>query len=188
MELISIHEFIVVLIYIATLILGVVINCFLFLRSKKIMLVQYFFRIQALVGFWIVAKVFTVISPDFESLRFWKMVEYFGICFFSVELLGFAYIYKYKRIIDKKVHGVLLMIATGNYLMLFTNDYHRLFFRVIDMEGTIKGPVFYFHTLFSYMLVIVSILFIVTSQVNKSYSRRDKLMLALGLAMPFSST
>ena len=99
MESLSTRDFLEIVIY--TLgIMGVVsVNCFLYLRAKKIVLVQYFFRLQALVGFWMVAKIFKVIAPDADILWLWVLVEYFGICYFSVELLAFGYIYKFDKLI-----------------------------------------------------------------------------------------
>jgi len=178
------REYYEILIYSVALIGVVIVNCFLYLRAKKIMLVQYFFRLEILVSLWMIAKIFKIIANDYQNLWFWVLVEYIGICYFSVEFFGFCYIYKHEKVLPKGLHIFLLAIATINYIVLFTNPYHHLFYRHIRMIHSIKGPYFYVHTTFSYMLALFGIFILISSKMNKNLTKRDKTLLTVGLLFP----
>lgn len=180
----STTEFIEVIIYTLAIVGAVIINCFLFLRSKKIVLVQYFFRVQVLVGFWIVAKIFKLISLDQDIMWFWVLVEYFGICFFGVELVVFGYIYKYNKLLSNKIYNILGGIAFFSYIALCTNPFHHLFFKEVLKIHSVKGPLFYFHMSYSYTLIILAIILISTSKANKLFTKKDMIILFLSLSIP----
>ena len=184
MESLSTRDFLEIVIYTLSIVGVVIINCFLFLRAKKIVLVQYFFRLQALVGFWMIAKIFKIIAPDADAMWLWVLIEYFGICYFGVELLAFGHIYKFNKLLSNKVHTVLVVLASLDYLALFTNEYHHLFYKEVLLIHSVKGPLFYVHTGFSYTLIIIAIWMLVTSKANKQFSRRDQIMLLIGLLIP----
>lgn len=184
MESLTTRDFLEIVIYTLGIIGVVIINCFLFLRAKKIVLVQYFFRLQTLVGFWMIAKIFKVIAPDADAMWLWVLVEYFGICYFSVELLAFGYIYKYNKLMTYKTHGIFVALATFNYLVLFTNEYHHLFYKEVLLIHSVKGPYFYVHTAFSYILIIVAIYMLITSEANNQFTKKDRVILLIGLFIP----
>lgn len=184
MESLTTRDFLEIVIYTLGIIGVVIINCFLFLRAKKIVLVQYFFRLQTLVGFWMIAKIFKVIAPDADAMWLWVLVEYFGICYFSVELLAFGYIYKYNKLMTYKTHGIFVALATLNYLVLFTNEYHHLFYKEVLLIHSVKGPYFYVHTAFSYILIIVAIYMLITSEANNQFTKKDRVILLIGLFIP----
>lgn len=184
MESLSTRDFLEIVIYTLGIVGVVSINCFLFLRAKKIVLVQYFFRLQALVGFWMVAKIFKVIAPDADAMWLWVLVEYFGICYFSVELLAFGYIYKFDKLLPHKIHTILVTFASINYGVLFTNDYHHWFYKEVLLIHSTKGPYFYIHTAFSYILILIAISMLVTSKANNKFNHKDKIILLMGLMFP----
>ncbi len=184
MQILTMREFLEVIVYTLAIIGVVVINCLLFFRTKKIPLVQYFFRIQTLIGMWMVAKIFRSIATQPDVLWFWILVEYFGICFFCVEFLAFAYIFRYNHSMPKKLHRLLIILTMVNFYMLFTNPFHKLFFRELTLDAVVRGPYFYVHMIYSYSLLAIGIVMLIHNNVQLVIHKRDKFYLVLGLLLP----
>lgn len=176
--------FVEIVVYILSIVGVVLIDTYLYLRTKKITLVKYFFRVQILVTLWMLGKIFKLVSDDVEIMTLWVYVEYFGIIFLCIEFFTFGYVYKFGRVMSKYWRVTLTVVCGINYFVLFTNAYHGLFFVEILREGSIKGPYFYVHTLYSYSLLLGGIALILTSGIGPKLVRRTKIILALGLAFP----
>lgn len=172
-----------VIFYTFSIIIVVVINTLLFLRTKKIELVNDFFRLQILMGIWMYSKVFKVVAQP-DELWLWVLVEYIGICYIGVGIVSFGYYYKYNRKLPKKIFILLVIIASFNYFSLFTNEYHHLFFKKVLVMHSEKGPLFYVHMLFSYVTSIVGIFMLITAKINKNFSTSDRALFLMGLFLP----
>ncbi len=177
-------EFYEIVIYTLFFLVGVVVNFYLFLRTNKIELVEYFFRVELLLSVWMVAKIFRVVSLSQPEIFIWAVFEYVGIIFVSLEFFAFAYLYKYSRKLSKNWHIGLGVICMINFFMLFTTNFHQLFFVEILKEDTIKGIWFYFHTFYSYSLLLGAIAMIMTSYYSPSYSVKTKIFLTLSFIIP----
>lgn len=184
MPILSLGKYYEIITYILFLIVVVGVNTFLLLRTKRLLLIDYFYRTEALVGLWMLANVFRNIAIDQDLIWFWIIVEYFGICYFGAHLVFFSYIYKHNRMIHRKWQGLLLGISTVFFVLMFSNPYHQLFFMKMNLGETVKGPIFYFHMSFTYLLVVISIFFLVSSRINRFYSSKDKYFVAIGLIFP----
>lgn len=186
MVLLSINNYVEIIVYTLAIIIVIIINTILFLRTKKIELVYDFFRLQGLMAIWMISKIFKVISVS-DEMWIWVVIEYIGVCYFGVGIVAFGYNYKYNRKLPKKMYYLLIALATFNYLALFTNDYHHLFFEEVRVINSVKGPLFYVHTLFSYMTAISGIYMIMTSKVNQNFNRSDKVIFFVGLFLPLAA-
>ena len=177
-------DFIQLTIYTLALMGTVIANTLLFLRSRKIRLVSAYFRIQFLIVLWMVGKFFKVLVNATNGLKIWIDIEYFGICYFGVALLYFAYLYYHNRPLQPFLHIGLILLSTMNYIILLTNEQHFLFFKQIAIYNSIKGPFFYVHTGFSYFLIAVSICYMIVSPANKAFKKSDYLIISLSLIIP----
>lgn len=184
MKLTSVPDFIELITYMGSLILIIMVNTMLYLRAKKILLVQHFFRVQVLIALWMLAKIFKIVSPTEDDRWLWMLVEYIGVIFFSVEFLAFTYVYKYQKSMKRWLHGILVALSTINYVLLFTNNYHFLFFKEIIINETIKGPVFFIHMGYSYILLGIGIVLLFTAQKTPKYQLRDIIVVSVGLTIP----
>ncbi len=184
MHELSILEFYEIVIYTVFLLVGVGINFYLFLRTNKIELVEYYFRVELLLGIWIVAKILRIVSFSQPVIFIWAVFEYIGIIFVSLEFFAFAYLYKYNRKISVKWHTGLGLICMINFFVLFTNNFHHLFFIELFKEGSVKGIWFYFHTFYSYGLLLGAIVMIMTSYYSPVYSLKTKVLLTISFIIP----
>lgn len=184
MGVLDYQDFSQITIYTLTLMGTIIANAFLYLRSRKIRLVAAFFRMQLLIFFWLIGNIFKVLADDAGQLKLWINIEYLGICFFGFALLYFAYLYYQNRPLHPAIQMVCIILSIINYSFLLTNDSHYLFFRQIGTYTSIKGPYFYIHTIFSYVLIAVSIYCMVMSPANKGLKRKDYFLITVSLIIP----
>lgn len=184
MPILSLAKYYEIITYVLFLIVVVGFNTFLLLRTKRLLLIDYFYRTEALVALWMLANVFRNIAIDMDLVWFWVVVEYLGICFFGAHLVFFSYIYKYNHMMNKKWQILILGISFFFFFVMFSNPYHHLFFDRVDLGESIKGPLFYFHMGYTYILIGISIFFLISSKINRFYSSKGKYMVAIGLIVP----
>lgn len=97
-------------------------------------------------------------------------IQYIAIAFTPVAYFFLSVAYKTQRRIKKLWQVLLLSIAPILVLLcLWTNELHNLFFiNLIEDNGTISlvpdfGPVFWFHTLYSYILLSLGVYNLISS-------------------------
>lgn len=121
---------------------------------------------------WSLANVLQWMSPDFNWQARLNMLLYLGIILvptawflFAVRYTGIGFI----RI--EKIRPWLWIFPALTLIALITNDFHHLFFLTqeiifIDNFGVITseyGPLFYIHTAYSYVLLVLGMIILVYS-------------------------
>ncbi len=121
---------------------------------------------------WVFANAIQLITPDMGWQRFWNGVTYLGIMavptswfLLSVRLTGVLR----ERI--EKFEKYLWIPPALLYLLVLTSGFHRLFFtsfEVANVGGYVAlqnnyGPLFYLHTAYSYVIMILGIGFMIFS-------------------------
>ena len=184
MNTLEMQDFIQITIYTLALIGTIIANSLLVLKCRRIGLVSAFFRMQFLILLWMIGNIFKVFAYETEEFKLWINIEYMGICYLGVALLYFAYLYYYNKTLSPIIHKVLLLLSTLNYIFLLTNEKHQLFYKNITVYNSIKGPIFYVHTITSYFLIAVGIYYLIMSPANKIFKRKNYLLLILSFALP----
>lgn len=121
---------------------------------------------------WAFADAIQVISPDMAWQSAWSNVKYFGVMLIptswfllSINLTGLL------RPWIKKYEDYFWAFPAFSYLTLLTNGYHHLFFKVPSLStdgGYVLltyeyGPLFYFHTAYSYIVLITGVVLLAIS-------------------------
>lgn len=118
-------------------------------------------------------------------------VEYFiyiGTCFLPVTLLFTALIFKNTKINFKKTYLLFFIIPIISLLILWTNDFHHLFF--VDfpsnrMDEVIFGPYFYVHSLYTYGLIFIGIFIMIQNSLKTSgIFSKQSILIILGTIIP----
>ncbi|MDD3303553.1 MAG: histidine kinase N-terminal 7TM domain-containing protein [Clostridia bacterium] len=102
-------------------------------------------------------------------LVYFEYITYTGGVFTPVIFMVIALIYS-KPNLDIKKTVYLYIIPIISLLVLWTNDFHHLFYQQysVDMEHTIVGAYFYIYTLYSYGLIFTAIVTLIVSSIKKS--------------------
>ena len=114
---------------------------------------------------------------------------YIGGCFIPVSIFFTALIFTNTKVTWKKRYLLLFIIPLLSLIMLWTNNYHHLFFEKysIYMAEGIFGPFAYIHTVYSYfMLFIAVILFIRGAIKNSGFFSAQSLLMLAGIIFPLA--
>lgn len=120
---------------------------------------------------------------------------YIGTCFFPVCFLLTSSIFITTKLVLTTKHKLLFVIPLISLLILWTNDYHHLFYKFysIDLEQAVFGPYFYIHTLYSYSCILIAIFRLILYSIkNSGFFSKQSLLICTGsgicLAMNILST
>jgi len=124
---------------------------------------------------WAFAGAIQLVLPNFAWQKTWNAIAYIGILviptawfLLSIKITGFSF----ERI--QQFENWLWTIPIITYLILLTNDFHKLFFSAQPMEtvagyASLKnefGPLFLVHTGYSYILLFAGTIILAISVVR----------------------
>ena len=112
---------------------------------------------------------------------------YIGTCFLPVTVFLTGLIFYNNKIKLKKIHLLLLIIPIISLLVLWTNDFHHLFYKKysINISETVYGSYMLIHNMYSYMLLGLGIFFILKSSIKSSgFFSKQSLLIVLGISIP----
>lgn len=120
------------------------------------------------VSVWVVAYALELMSPSLMDKLTWIRVEYVGIALIPTLSFWFTlrytktdhYLQKHKVLFG----GLLLFIPLATIVLVWTSDFHPLFYESIGLEHSagfpnfapVYGPWFWVHVTYSYLLIIGS--------------------------------
>ena len=112
---------------------------------------------------------------------------YIGTCFLPICLLFTSLIFSKTKIKFKKQYLLLLIIPVLSLLILWTNDFHHLFYTKysINLNETEYGPYLIIHSVYSYSLLLLSLVILVKYSIkNAGFFSKQSLLIILGTLVP----
>lgn len=113
---------------------------------------------------------------------------YIGTCFLPVSFLFTSIIFSQTKITFNKYYCLLFIIPIISLIVLWTNNYHHLFYITYSTNylDTIYGPYFYYvHTLYSYLLIGISFInFIRYTIKNSGFFSKQSIFIIIGALIP----
>ena len=144
-----------------------------------------------------IGVLFQVIFTNFfnaDPFIFEKFI-YIGTCFFPVCFLLTSSIFINTKLVLTSKHKLLFILPLISLIILWTNNYHHLFYQSysIDLQQVIFGPYFYIHTLYSYSCILIAIFRLMLYSIkNSGFFSKQSLLICTGsgicLAMNILST
>ncbi|MFT3894248.1 MAG: histidine kinase N-terminal 7TM domain-containing protein [Anaerolineales bacterium] len=126
-------------------------------------------------AFWAFANAIQLITPDLGWQRFWNGVTYAGIMLVPTTwFLLAAKVTGFQREIIERFERFFWVPPALLYFLLLTSGWHHLFFTSFDMTAVAGylalenhyGVLFYIHTVYSYMLLLIGIILMTVSLVT----------------------
>ena len=102
-----------------------------------------------------------VLSPKYNiNPIYFDYFVYIGTCFLPVCLFFTSTVFTKTKIKLKRIYIFLVIIPIISLILLWTNDFHHLFYKTysVYLNDTVSGPYMIIHSLYSYGLLILSIL------------------------------
>lgn len=186
----SYEIFYAVTFYTLSALLSVGINTIFYLKARKSKLLDVFLRVQMIMILWLIAKVLKKTAASDEIAWLWVVVQYTAVCFFGTVFLDFSYLYKKGKMLPEWIRRVIYGFSLINYLAVFTNKFHHLFFLSVTIFESDYGPWFYVHTAFSYVLILISYIYLINALVKNQQGGVpliQALLFNIGLILPIIS-
>jgi len=157
-------------------------------KNKSQIKIAFFFTIICLL-ICCVGQILQIIfcSKYTISPIYFDYFVYIGTCFLPVAFFFTSTIFAKTKIKFTKSYILLFIIPLISLLLLWTNDYHNLFFiqYSTNISEGIVGYYFYIHSIYSYALLAFSILnLIVYSIKNSSFFSKQSILICLGGLVP----
>lgn len=176
-----------------SLVITTIINAFLIVylskKKSKNQLNKVFICALSLLIFWSIGLIaqITLSGPlNIEPIYFDYFV-YIGACLVPVAVFFMGLIYANTKIEFKKRYLLLFVIPIISLIVLWTNDYHHLFYEhySVDFQTNVYGPYATIHNIYSYVLLALGIIYMLKFSIkNSGFFSKQSLLIVLGVSVP----
>lgn len=177
-----------VLLLIAAIANGVLLTSILKSKSKK--------QIKKIFSFNLICLLICTIGQITQILFSQKLgikpiyfdyFVYIGTCFLPISVYFTGLSFENTKIQFKKKYIVLFIIPIISLLILWTNDYHHLFYKQYStsIADTVYGPYMVIHNIYSYILLGLGIIYMLKFSIkNSGLFSKQSLLIVLGVSVP----
>ena len=177
-----------VLLLMAAIANGVLLTSILKSKSKK--------QIKKIFSFNLICLLICTIGQITQILFSQKLgikpiyfdyFVYIGTCFLPISVYFTGLSFENTKIQFKKKYIVLFIIPIISLLILWTNDYHHLFYKQYStsIADTVYGPYMVIHNIYSYILLGLGIIYMLKFSIkNSGFFSKQSLLIVLGVSVP----
>ncbi len=134
----------------------------------------------------VIAQLACTSFLNIEPIYFENFI-YIGTCMLPVALFFVAIIFRNTKIRFKRKYLLLFVIPFLTLAVLYTNQYHHLFYKVYssNLNEMVYGPYFYVHSIYTYGLLLVSIGIMINASLKNSGSfSKQTILIIIGTMFP----
>ena len=160
------------------------------IKTKKKKQINYcFMAFIACLLICCIGQILSIICPRFFDVEpvYFDYFVYIGTCFLPVAMFFFGLTFAKTKIEFKKKYLLLFVIPIISLLVLWTNDFHHLFYvkYAILNKDTVFGSYFTVHSLYTYILIFVGIFYLIRySTKNSGFFSKQSMLLIIGTLIP----
>jgi diguanylate cyclase (GGDEF)-like protein/PAS domain S-box-containing protein len=159
-------------------------------RRKIVSQALPFALITVTATVWTLGYGMRLASTTLDAKLFWQRVIYLGNTSVPLAYLVFSLVHAQQhRWLNRWALALLGLPVALTILAVFTNDWHHLVWRRQWLERdllNIPGPVYWFHTAYAYLYVLVSMVVLWRARGQASWLQRSQAtLLAVGIGIPF---
>ena len=121
------------------------------------------------------------------DLIYYDYFVYIGTCFLPVSVFFTGLVYANTKIKFKKRYLLLFIIPILSLIILWTNDFHHLFYEhySVNFKTNIYGPYVLIHNIYSYALLIIGILYMLVFSIkNSGVFSKQSMLIVVGISTP----
>ena len=112
---------------------------------------------------------------------------YIGTCFLPITFFFTGLVFINTKIKFKKRYLLLFIVPIISLLMLWTNDYHHLFYEQysLNINETVFGKYFKIHNIYSYALLLIGMVYLLRYSIkNSGIFSKQSILIVLGASVP----
>lgn len=173
--------------------LSIVITLIYVLRTKGRSQLKTFFCVDLICVLVICLGVIfqDILSKNFnwDPWNFEKFI-YIGTCFLPVAIFFTGLIFAKTKITFKKRYLLFFIVPALSLIVLWTNDYHHLFYKhySININEGVPGSYMIVHNIYSYSLLLLGVFqMIKATSKNSGFFSKQSLLLILGISIPLGT-
>lgn len=138
---------------------------------------------------WNISLTFQILFSERLGINpiYFDYIAYIGICFLPISVFFTGLFFIKTKITFKKSYLLLFIIPIISLFMLWTNDYHHLFYKSysLNLENCQIGPFLIMHNIYSYSLLFLGIFYLLKFSIkNSGFFSKQSLLIVLGIAFP----
>ena len=118
---------------------------------------------------------------------YFDYIVYIGTCFLPVSVFFTGLIFSNTKIKFKKRYLLLFIVPIISLLVLWTNDYHHLFYEnySVDFQKNEYGPYAIVHNIYSYILLAIGIIYLLKFSIkNSGFFSKQSMLIVVGISIP----
>lgn len=177
--------------------IGLIISCiltfgliiYLSILKNKNQLQKAFLLDSCMIFAWVIlllAQKYFCASYAINPYIFECFIYIFA-CFLPVAFLFSGIIFANTKITFKKKYIILFIIPTISLLMVWTNNYHHLFYKhySTNLNETIFGPYDIVHLCYTYLLFFITIYYLLKYSIkNAGLFSKQSILIVIGVLIP----
>lgn len=171
--------------------LSIVITLIYVLRTKGRSQLKTIFCVDLICVLVIcLGVIFQDILSKYFSWNPWNFENfiYIGTCFLPVAIFFTGLIFAKTKITFKKKYLLFFIVPALSLIVLWTNDYHHLFYKIylyLYLSDCKVGPYMIIHNIYSYTLLFLGVIQIVNvASKNSGFFSKQTLLIVVGISIP----
>lgn len=171
--------------------LSIVITLIYVLRTKGRSQLKTIFCVDLICVLVIcLGVIFQDILSKYFSWNPWNFENfiYIGTCFLPVAIFFTGLIFAKTRITFKKKYLLFFIVPALSLIVLWTNDYHHLFYKIYSylyLSYCKVGPYMIIHNIYSYTLLFLGVIQMVNvASKNSGFFSKQTLLIVVGISIP----
>ena len=160
------------------------------LKNKKLTQTHHIFIFMCIfMLFWLLELILQSVYSTYFGIEpiYFDYFVYINACYLPVCFLLLSIAFSNTKVKFNKRILSLLIVPTVSLLVLWTNNFHHLFYvkYSTNFQDTIYGPYFYIHTIYSYLLIAIGVISLIKySSKNSGFFSRQSIFISLGAIIP----
>lgn len=171
--------------------LSIVITLIYVLRTKGRSQLKTIFCVDLICVLVIcLGVIFQDILSKYFSWNPWNFENfiYIGTCFLPVAIFFTGLIFAKTKITFKKKYLLFFIVPALSLIVLWTNDYHHLFYKIYSylyLRDCKVGPYMIIHNIYSYTLLFLGVIQMVNvASKNSGFFSKQTLLIVVGISIP----
>ena len=171
--------------------LSIVITLIYILRTKGRSQLKTIFCVDLICVLVIcLGVIFQDILSKYFSWNPWNFENfiYIGTCFLPVAIFFTGLIFAKTKITFKKKYLLFFIVPALSLIVLWTNDYHHLFYKIYSylyLSDCKVGPYMIIHNIYSYTLLFLGVIQMVNvASKNSGFFSKQTLLIVVGISIP----
>lgn len=171
--------------------LSIVITLIYVLRTKGRSQLKTIFCVDLICVLVIcLGVIFQDILSKYFSWNPWNFENfiYIGTCFLPVAIFFTGVIFAKAKITFKKKYLLFFIVPALSLIVLWTNDYHHLFYKIYSylyLSDCKVGPYMIIHNIYSYTLLFLGVIQMVNvASKNSGFFSKQTLLIVVGISIP----